>query len=483
MAIDTEKITGFFAAGIANTQLGSLIAARRSLTKEQYIDAVLRDPIEGLVDLEPVRTRCSRIKPHPGLIWDCEIVKGGLGNVGNLVADCVLFGLEAGATTIIMPRIGIRDESNLSDLGDQSHSTDLSFLFDVDAFMSSWTAACPNVRVVLSADELPEGLPDAQNTARLEPWKLPGLDKFRKLVVDPINYRVCLDRWLVKSVPQAANMSTDRPFLVSAAEKPFNWHRTYLDSDFARAYARFFVFNRELRRLGAAALWSLEQRLGSSVVADALLFPSLFDSSPSSSSSEPVRNTSLVNTLGHNRLVSDGFMGVHLRTASDAANARWPGYESQAPQYIDMARTKNFSHIYIATGSPEHRMRFINDSAVHNLTVYWKEELLADTGDLETLKSLAWDQQAVVDMQVLLYSGFFMGMGRSSFSWAVAVRRSVIPEAGPLLVDYSCYPRAIEGVTLEPGYVPDATSEIGLTDDINVVLCDYLMHLADSTWQ
>ncbi|CAK7212762.1 hypothetical protein SCUCBS95973_001573 [Sporothrix curviconia] len=425
----------FWHQSYAGPSVASLAEARRRLTKEQYIEAVLREPVE--------------------------------------------------ATTIILPRIGIRDENDLSNLGDQAHSTELSDIFDVDAFLVSWAAACPQVQVVQTPEEIP-GLPDAKDAVRLEAWKMPGLEKIRNMVVDPANYRAAFDTWLVKSVPQSANMSSEQPLRVDAATALFQWHRGLQETDFARAFARLFVFNPTMRRLGASVLWHLEQRLGRPVVSDSLLFPSLVAppaSLAASPFSEPTRNTSLVTTLGHHRLVPDGFMGVHLRTASDAAKARWPGYESQAPAYINTTVEKNFSSIYIASGSPEHRARFVNDSAAHGVDVYWKEDLLAGTDDLEALTSLSWDQQAVVDLQVLLHAGFFIGMGRSSFTWSVAIRRSVIPESGAAFVDFGCFARATKDIPPEKGYVPDATSEIGLIDSLNVVLCDYLMRLAISVWQ
>lgn len=66
------------------------------ITKEEYIDAVMRNPVEGTLDLAPIRAKCDSVKFQPGLIWHCELVNGGIGNVGNMWLNCVRYAMEAG---------------------------------------------------------------------------------------------------------------------------------------------------------------------------------------------------------------------------------------------------------------------------------------------------------------------------------------------------------------------------------------------------
>ena len=74
----------------------TLESARAMITKEEYIDAVMRNPVEGTLDLAPIRAKCDSVKFQPGLIWHCELVNGGIGNVGNMWLNCVRYAMEAG---------------------------------------------------------------------------------------------------------------------------------------------------------------------------------------------------------------------------------------------------------------------------------------------------------------------------------------------------------------------------------------------------
>lgn len=117
-----------------------------------------------------------------------------------------------------------------------------------------------------------------------------------------------------------------------------------------------------------------------------------------------------------------------MRVATDAATAGWPGYDAQAPLFIVEAKRLNLTTIYLATGSPEHRDLFRADAAREGLSVIVKEDLLFGE-ELAELQSLMWDQQALVDFDILMHSTSFYGFVRSSFSWSLALRRSTLPEA------------------------------------------------------
>ena len=79
-----------------NNEPFTLASARISMTKEEYLDAFLRSPIEGLLDPLPIRKMCDATKFQPGLVWHCELVNGGIGNVGNMWLNCLRYAVEAG---------------------------------------------------------------------------------------------------------------------------------------------------------------------------------------------------------------------------------------------------------------------------------------------------------------------------------------------------------------------------------------------------
>jgi hypothetical protein len=143
-----------------------------------------------------------------------------------------------------------------------------------------------------------------------------------------------------------------------------------------------------------------------------------------------------------------------MRVAADAAAAGWPGYEAQAPIYLANAKRLNLTTIYLATGSPEHRERFREDAEKEGLSVIVKEDLL-DGEELAELQHLTWDQQALVDFDVLMHSSSFYGFVRSSFSWSLALRRGTLPEAGT------------SRVTEEYEYSDDLSVIVGRHENIN----------------
>ena len=78
------------------------------------------------------------------------------------------------------------------------------------------------------------------------------------------------------------------------------------------------------------------------------------------------------------------------------------------------------------------------------MAVVVKEDILSESG-LEKLRSLTWDQAALVDYLILRQAGYFAGIEESSFSQNVAGARTAI-KAG------------VEGVCGKQ----DATLEVGV---------------------
>ncbi|CAK7274800.1 hypothetical protein SEPCBS57363_006349 [Sporothrix epigloea] len=413
--------------------------ARQHLTKEAFIDAVMREPVEGIVDPEPIRKKCQMVIQKPGLVWQCDYIQGGLGNLGNTWVGCMYFGIESGATTIVLPRVGIRNDENLIDNGNYQHTVDLSILYDLDHFIESWEQACPHIKVYKSAEEVPNLIGVGGKT--LTPHRIPQLELVRQTVVDAGTWRVRFDEWMRSryAPDKLQSMSPEKPVHVVAKGLLFACHRASMDQHFAHAFARMFRFKESLRRLGAAALWGLEQRVGRPIVADAILFPEAYAKAygPASvpllsgvTEQPPPVNTSQVTHLLRHRVTSHGFLGAHLRADSDAQKMHWPGYDVQVPEYLREALERNLTSIYVAAGTPESALRFKADASMLNLTAYTKEDVLGEE-DMAEYQTLSWDNKAVVDFQVLLHASYFAGFGQSTFSQTMAMRRSVLPDAGP----------------------------------------------------
>jgi len=140
-----------------------------------------------------------------------------------------------------------------------------------------------------------------------------------------------------------------------------------------------------------------------------------------------------------------GYFGTHLHSEVNAANADWStngphsNFSSQASAYISQAQLHNFAVIYTASGNQSELERFkdvsrtsqpakatstTNNNRIH---VTYKHDLL-DGADLDALNALSWDQQALVDYEVLLRCGQFGGFVKSSFSYNIAITRNVLVE-------------------------------------------------------
>lgn len=290
----------------------------------------------------------------------------------------------------------------------------MSYLLDADYFLESWKLACPQMRAMVSN---PAGPEDTSPKAGLSPSRVKSFEMRKYLIVDPTGWREAFDAWMAKN-DVFKNMSAENPVRVWQNLAFAQWNRLTHSPEFGNSFPRLFRHLPQARRLAASVLWSLEKKMGRPAVSDNILF-----------SPEVPSNQSIVNSLGPNRLASGGFLGAHLRVAADAAAAHWPGYDAQAPFYIREAKARNLTDIYLATGSAENRETFRQDAAREGLEVHVKEDML-DEEELVELGKMTWDQQALVDFEVLMHSAMFYGFVRSSYSWALALRRGTLPEAG-----------------------------------------------------
>jgi len=122
------------------------------------------------------------------------------------------------------------------------------------------------------------------------------------------------------------------------------------------------------------------------------------------------------------------FYGAHLRTAIDAMAAGWTNYANQSANYLSSAVAHNLPLIYLACGNEGDIERFTDSAGNKSIAVTTKNELLFGLGfkdELAEMQALTWDQQGLVDYEVLLRSSVFGGTWESSFGWNIAMRRHV----------------------------------------------------------
>lgn len=74
-------------------------AARRArwrVGREAYVAAVVQNPVEGLLDPEPIRRKCNETSFQSGLVWHCDLARGGIATQTNTWLNCLRYALEAG---------------------------------------------------------------------------------------------------------------------------------------------------------------------------------------------------------------------------------------------------------------------------------------------------------------------------------------------------------------------------------------------------
>jgi hypothetical protein len=67
-----------------------------SSSKEALIQSFLNNPIDGPHNLEPLMDLCSKVEWTEGLIFRCLPPPGGIGNIRNILLNCIRFVLETG---------------------------------------------------------------------------------------------------------------------------------------------------------------------------------------------------------------------------------------------------------------------------------------------------------------------------------------------------------------------------------------------------
>jgi hypothetical protein len=68
------------------------VSGKKGAFVQQYLDV----EIDGQFDISPLETLCRSRERTPGLIAKCMPSPGGIGNVRNMILNCLRFAFEAG---------------------------------------------------------------------------------------------------------------------------------------------------------------------------------------------------------------------------------------------------------------------------------------------------------------------------------------------------------------------------------------------------
>ncbi|KAJ4424156.1 hypothetical protein N0V82_001204 [Gnomoniopsis sp. IMI 355080] len=342
----------------------------------------------------------------PGLVFVCDNNSGGIGNIRNFILTCIRYAIEAGATGITMPTIQTRSQDKLADLF-MGKKLPFSYFFDEEHFRRSFTDACPKISIYNVLDDIPH----FERPSEQSEHKGPARQPWDMITPNRLGQRGgCDQRDLNRHVdlfgPRFRDWLDDRQETLSmppvTAQSPklirFNWgvqwtFPVYRDGpEFVATFGGLLRFRADILELGRETAAAMERM------------------APGSE--------------------GNGFIGVHLRTESDALSG-WPSFEEQSRAYLSKAaglrpRTGPPRYAYLATGNVTEAAKLASLALKEELTVLTKHELLAGPDNEELrrrLDSLSWDQQALVDFVVLLRAEYFVGVSPSSFSMNVALKR------------------------------------------------------------
>ncbi|KAF2153004.1 hypothetical protein K461DRAFT_225288 [Myriangium duriaei CBS 260.36] len=355
---------------------------------EEWLDVHIGNPADGYA----LDQLCNHrgVKWIPNLVLNIDDANGGIGNVRGNILDFVFYAISHGAS-ILLPSFARRSSSDLSALFDGRTSFDA--FFDEQHFVSVLRAACPEFHVFQEDKQTAMTVVGDRMTPRALRTDLVETDSIQASVKTMMDWLAAHNTVMPLQAPSLVHVGRtlwDGPDTASFSPK------------MRRDFGALLRFRPQIRRLAAIASFNLAQRFR-------------LDMQPSSS------------------YYRNAYFGAHLRTEKDAMNAGWlsgalhANYSAQTDAYLSQAKKAGLTVLYVASGSTEDLQSFGDKARAHRMNVTHKRELLSDM-DLQELDTLSWDQQAMVDYEILLRSSQFGGVVKSSFSYNIAIARAAVLE-------------------------------------------------------
>jgi GDP-fucose protein O-fucosyltransferase len=264
-----------------------------------------------------------------------------------------------GGMNFVMPRIAVRSEMNIKYFTKYGN---FSFLFDEDNFRQMLNKKCPQLGIYDSYYNVSNVIITPRDNQR-RPYTINGYRRHAYEVLESHNINI---------------KSNNIPPTVIWENKPFMGWWFYREGDVTRK-----------------------------VLYDAISFQPRF-----------TEFGSKLVTLMPNR-----YIGFHLRVEPDAL---WYTYDQLMTWFIDICKTNysDINNVYLSVGSQELENKTRKDLSRLNMTVHTKWSLVASSEELQAeLDTFKFDQQAIVDYQVMLDSDVFFGVKQSSFSYNIALDR------------------------------------------------------------
>ncbi|KAL8355802.1 hypothetical protein RB601_001213 [Gaeumannomyces tritici] len=381
-----------------------------------FVSDFLENEIDGPFDGKPIEAMCASKTWNRDWILQCDAVPEGVGTVRNGHLQCIRLAIELGASGLILPEIIQRSEHDIAKAVPNSkgpvRGVSLDYFFDKEHLTTSLGRLCPQMKLYSSINDL-ANVPSVLNGIKLEIPKA-----FASKAVVPISLvhgTVVADVQKLSQAVRAHIKSKDdaklRPLKMQLPWAAF-WYPVASDPpEFVASFGRLLRVRADARRLAAETLFALRASYGLD------LDPRR--ARPSGSGPE---------TGG---ALTKSFMGVRLRTDRDiqVKSPPWPSYVDQAPHFLGLMAERKAPVMYLAQGASAANETSLKARGEDlGATVVTKWDLLEGAGlqaEVQALHALSWDQQSLVDYEVMLRAGLVAGIAHSSFAWNLAARRRV----------------------------------------------------------
>jgi hypothetical protein len=341
----------------------------------------------------PLENLCKETEWVPGLTFVCDNNSGGIGNIRNFILTCIRYAIDAGASELILPRIQRRQESDLANIFTGGFQP-FNYFFDEEHFRWVFNTHCPQMKIHNST----ETIPYAENLMRVMEFypkdlnvDLDGCDG-RGVNRHLDQFRPKFHHWLNTKMGWP---SVEDPISIRFKWATFFEWPIYRDGpELATTFGDILRIRKDIVELAQAALAEMSNFAGIKPREDIFEAP---------------------------------FLGVHLRTESDALEF-WPSFDEQSDGYLWAGKVHGLKYAYLACGSPTEAKRFAAKAWERTqLKVTTKIELLRGE-DRQKLDALSWDQQALVDFLMLEKSAHFTGCSFSSFAMNIAFKRHLMTD-------------------------------------------------------
>lgn len=390
---------------------------------------------EGL-SLPELRALCTRIQWDRNLAVHCHSrcgrnqtsFCGGINNARDRLQTCLRLGIDAGATTIVIPSLAARSEKRIATINpaavagaeDQVVELCADAWFDMERLQEALGEHCPQTRIKFicppTTDESAARLVGADRVLEV-PWRSLGESKydtrtghtFREAVEDVFSLNNNNKGSNNNNASSSSSKKADKPpaasnrTLVQVGDTYTAWDYT-ISGEQTNLFKDLFqtvAFSPTLRALG--------QRI----------------------------------ITQHPLLLRDeaAYIGVHLRGENDWP-AEWGSLDVQTSLYagdIETLRLRDEArglspvrNIYVSCGNRTSIEYFRERVEPLGYTVLDKWSLLLLDNEssgwpegMETIEALSFDEKAIVEYEPLVNSRYFLGISYSSMSYVIATARTL----------------------------------------------------------